>query len=96
MEEAVGEWEELLQHISDLAREWGYKPRAVDRQMRDRKRPQSAAQSNATSSTAHTRSATAQSVRTLCAADMKARAMRAFAAASADADGGQSSIGKDL
>ncbi|KAH7965723.1 hypothetical protein HPB49_010059 [Dermacentor silvarum] len=92
VEEAVGEWEELLQHISDLAREWGYKPRAVDRQMRDRKRPQSAAQSNATSSTAHTRTATAQSVRTLCAADMKARAMRAFAAASADADGGQSSI----
>lgn len=87
MEEVVDEFDQLLQYISDLAREWGYKPRAVDRQSRQRKASQSTAGSDAPSAV-YTQPAAAQSVHTSAAAERIAKAMRAYSVVSESADGG--------
>ncbi|KAH6938663.1 hypothetical protein HPB50_011677 [Hyalomma asiaticum] len=39
VEEDFGEWERLLQELTNLAAEWGYKLRAVERQRRRQKEP---------------------------------------------------------
>ncbi|KAH6921048.1 hypothetical protein HPB50_027964 [Hyalomma asiaticum] len=39
VEEDLGEWERLLQELSDLAAKWGYKPRAVERHRRRQQEP---------------------------------------------------------
>ncbi|XP_054921062.1 uncharacterized protein [Dermacentor andersoni] len=94
VEEVVGEFDQLLQYVSDLAREWGYKPRAVDRQSRQQKPCQSAAESDAPTA-ALTQPAAAQSVRTSAAAERQAKAVPAYSAAPESADGGQSSFDAD-
>ncbi|KAH7935330.1 hypothetical protein HPB52_006300 [Rhipicephalus sanguineus] len=83
VEEDFGELERLLQELSDLARDCGYKPRAVDRQRKQRSTPPSAASSELPNSS--TRRAKTQSLRMEAAADRLAVSTATFAAVSAAA-----------
>ncbi|KAH6924435.1 hypothetical protein HPB50_017492 [Hyalomma asiaticum] len=73
VEEDFGEWERLLQQLTDLAAEWGYKPRAVERQRRRQKEPHD--------TNVAARPAASQAARAEAAAEMQAAASEAYAAA---------------
>ncbi|KAH6935929.1 hypothetical protein HPB50_011479 [Hyalomma asiaticum] len=73
VEEDFSEWERLLQELTDLAAEWGYKPRAVERQRRRQK------ELNDTNVAA--RPAASQAARAEAADEMQAAASEAYAAA---------------
>ncbi|KAH6921247.1 hypothetical protein HPB50_027764 [Hyalomma asiaticum] len=73
VEEDFGEWERLLQELSNLAAEWGCKPRAVERQRRRQKEP--------SDTNVAARPAASQAARADAAAEMQAAVSEAYAAA---------------
>ncbi|KAL1478784.1 hypothetical protein MTO96_052390 [Rhipicephalus appendiculatus] len=83
VEEDFGDLDQLLQELSDYARDCGYKPRAVDRQRKQQSTAPSAADSESPNSS--TRRVATQSLRMKAAADRLAVSTTTYAAVSAAA-----------